>query len=127
MVLGKSGTIVRFQFLSSRAKNPPEPHVVSIVREEVQLTEDAAQAQIVEMDLPDGVQKLGWLTVPSFYGDPDKPIGGTSVTHDVASLLSRLERKGIQGLVIDLRNNAGGSVAEAVRMTGLFINRGPIV
>jgi carboxyl-terminal processing protease len=127
MVLGKSGTIVRFQFLSSHAKNQSEPQVISLVREEVQLTEDAAQAQIVEMDGPGGVQKLGWLTVPSFYGDPDKTTGGTSVTHDVATLLSRLERERIQGLVLDLRDNAGGSVAEAVRMTGLFMNRGPIV
>jgi carboxyl-terminal processing protease len=127
MVLGKSGTIVRFQFLSSHTKNQSEPQVISLVREEVQLTEDAAQAQIVEMEAPGGVQKLGWLTVPSFYGDPDKTIGGTSVTHDVATLLSRLERERIQGLVIDIRDNAGGSVAEAVRMTGLFVNRGPII
>jgi carboxyl-terminal processing protease len=127
MVLGKSGTVVRFQFLSSHPKNQPEPQVISLVREEVQLTEDAAQAQIIEMEVPSGVQKLGWLTVPSFYGDPDKTVGGTSVTHDVATLLSRLERERIQGLVIDLRDNAGGSVAEAVRMAGLFIDRGPIV
>jgi carboxyl-terminal processing protease len=127
MVLGKSGTIVRFQFLSSHTKNPSEPQIISLVREEIQLTEDAAQAQIVEMEVPGGIQKLGWLTVPSFYEDPEKTSGGTSVTHDVATLLSRLERERIQGLVIDLRDNAGGSVAEAVRMTGLFMNRGPIV
>jgi carboxyl-terminal processing protease len=127
MVLGQSGTVVRFQFLSSHLKNQSEPQVISLIREEVQLTEDAAQARIIEMEVPGSVQKLGWLTVPSFYGDPDKTIGGTSVTHDVATLLIRLERERIQGLVIDMRDNAGGSVAEAVRMTGLFIDRGPIV
>ncbi len=66
------------------------------------------------------------MTVPAFYGEPDKPARGTSVTRDVARLLGRLEREGIQGLVIDLRNNGGGSVDEAVQMTGLFINQGPI-
>jgi carboxyl-terminal processing protease len=125
-VLGKSGSIVRLQFLSSRAKSPSDLQVVSLVREEVRLTEEAATAELVEMDLPGGVQKLGWVTVPSFYGDPDNSTGGTSVTHDVATLLGRLVREGIQGLVIDLRDNGGGSVAEAVRMAGLFINHGPI-
>ncbi len=129
MVIGKSGSIVRLQFLSSRAKSPFDLQVISLVREEVRLTEEAATGELVERDLPGGVQKLGWVTVPSFYGDPDKPVGGggTSVTQDVATLLGRLEREGIQGLVIDLRDNGGGSVAEAIRMAGLFINQGPIV
>ena len=73
----KSGTIVRFQFLSSHTKNPSEPQIISLVREEIQLTEDAAQAQVVEMGVPGGIQKLGWLTVPSFYEDPEKTSGGT--------------------------------------------------
>ncbi len=107
--------MVRLQFLSSRAKKPSDPQVVSLVREEVRLTEEAVTAELVEMDLPGGFQKLGWVTVPSFYGDPENSVGGTSVTHDVTTLLGRLKREGIQGLVIDLRNNGGGSVAEAVR------------
>jgi carboxyl-terminal processing protease len=98
-----------------------------LVREEVRLTEEEAQAELIEMHLPGCVRKFGWITVPSFYGETNNSTSGTSVRHDVATLLSRLEREGIQGLVIDLRNNSGGSVDEAVRMSGLFINQGPIV
>jgi carboxyl-terminal processing protease len=127
LVLGKNGSIVRLQFISPGTKNPSKRQIVSLVREEVRLTEEEAQAELIEMHLPGCVQKLGWITVPAFYEKPDNSNKGTGVTHDVATLLSRLEREGIQGLVIDLRNNGGGSVDEAVRMTGLFINQGPIV
>jgi len=127
MVLGKSGSVVRLQFISSRTKNPAKRQVISLVREEVRLTEEEAQAELVEMYSPGGIQKLGWVTVPTFYGEPDKPGRGNSVTRDVAALLGRLEREGINGLVLDLRNNGGGSVDEAVRMSGLFIDQGPIV
>jgi carboxyl-terminal processing protease len=127
MVLGKSGSIVRLQFISSRTKNPVKRQVIGLVREVVRLTEEEAQAELVEMHMPGGMQKLGWVTVPSFYGEPDKPGGGTSVTRDVAALVDRLEREGIKGLVLDFRNNGGGSVDEAVRMAGLFIGQGPIV
>jgi carboxyl-terminal processing protease len=127
MVLGKSGSVVRLQFSSSRTKNPAKRQVISLVREEVRLTEEEAQAELIEMHLPGGIQKFGWVTVPSFYGEPDKPGSGTSVTRDVAALVDRLEREGIKGLVVDLRNNGGGSVDEALRMSGLFIDRGPIV
>jgi carboxyl-terminal processing protease len=126
MVLGKSGSIVRLQFISASTKDLSKRHVISLVREEIRLTEEEAQAELIETHLAGGVQKLGWVTVPAFYGDPDKPGRGTSVTRDVARLLGRLEREGIQGLVIDLRNNGGGSVDEAVQMTGLFISQGPI-
>ena len=127
MVLGKSGSIVRLEFVSSRAKNPSNRQVVSLVRGEVRLTEEEAKAELIDMPLPGGVRKFGWLTVPSFYGDRQTGHGAPRVTHDVETLIGRLEREGIQGLVIDLRNNGGGSVGEAIRMTGLFIDQGPIV
>jgi carboxyl-terminal processing protease len=127
MVLGKSGSIVRLQFISSSTKNASKQQVISLVREEIRLTEEEAQAELVEIHSHGGVQKVGWVTVPTFYGEPDKPGKGTSVTHDVAILLGRLQKNGIQGLVVDLRDNGGGSVDEAVRMTGLFINQGPVV
>src|ERR1700751_6261781 len=107
MVLCKDGSVVRLQFITSDTKNRSTRRVVSLVRKHIRLTEEQAQAELVEMHLPGGVQKLGWVSVPSFYGDPENSGSDTGVTHDVATLLSRLKREGIQGLVIDLRNNGG--------------------
>jgi carboxyl-terminal processing protease len=123
-VLGKSGSMVRLQIISSGTKNSTKRQVISLLREEIRLTEEEAQAELIEVDSQGVGQKLGWVTVPTFYGEPGR---GTSVTDDVATLVGRLERKGIQGLVIDLRDNGGGSVDEAVRMSGLFISQGPVV
>src|SRR5205807_2799355 len=69
--------------------------------------------------------KLGWLTLPSFYADMDKH--QKSTTRDVLALLKRLKKENIAGLVIDLRRNGGGSLEEALSLTGLFLKSGPIV
>ena len=127
MVLGKSGSTIRLEIVSSRAKNPFNREIISLIRGEVRLTEQEAKAELIDMPSPGGVRKLGWLTVPSFYEETDKPATGASVTRDVETLIGRLEKKGVQGLVIDLRNNGGGSVSEAIKMTGLFLDQGPIV
>jgi carboxyl-terminal processing protease len=127
LVFGKEGSVVRLQVISDNGKDLSKPRVVSLVRKEVRLTEEEAQAQLIERPIPGGnMQKLGWITVPSFYGESDDASKATSVTDDVAMLLKRLEKEGVQGVVIDLRNNAGGSVEEAARLSSLFINRGPI-
>jgi carboxyl-terminal processing protease len=127
MVVGKDGSVLRLQLSSGKTKDPSKPRVVTLVRREVRLTEEEAQAQLIERPTAGGnVEKLGWITVPSFYGESDSSSKATSVTDDVALLLKRLEREGVQGVVVDLRNNAGGSVDEAARMSSLFINRGPI-
>ena len=127
IVLGKDGSVVHLQLISRNRKDPSKLRVVTLVRREVRLTEEEAQAQLIERPMAGGIiEKLGWITVPSFYGEFDNSISSTSVTHDVATLLNRLEREGIQGLVVDLRNNGGGSVDEAVRTSGLFINPVPI-
>src|SRR4029077_5532895 len=69
--------------------------------------------------------KLGWLTLPSFYADMDKH--QKSTTKDVLLLLKRLRKENIAGLVVDLRRNGGGSLEEAISLTGLFLKSGPIV
>jgi carboxyl-terminal processing protease len=127
LVVGQSGSVLHLQLISGKRKNPSKPRLVTLVRREVRLTEEEAQAQLIERPIAGGlIQKLGWITVPSFYGDSDHSNKANSVTQDVAALLKRLEQEGIQGVVVDLRNNGGGSVDEAVRMSGLFINPGPI-
>jgi carboxyl-terminal processing protease len=126
MVLGKDGSVVHLQLVSGQGKDS-KPRIVTLVRSKMRLTEEEAHAQLIERPTAGGItQKLGWITVPSFYGESDNTIKATSVTRDVTMLLKRLEREGIQGVVLDLRNNGGGSVDEAVRMIGLFINPGPI-
>ncbi len=127
MIRGKKGTIVRLQVVPADGKSRK---VIDIVRDEVKLTEQQAKAEIIEVKTPDGeTQKLGFLTLPSFYADMERGRGrnAKSTTRDVQALLSRMTKEGIAGLVIDLRRNGGGSLEEAINLTGLFIKRGPVV
>jgi carboxyl-terminal processing protease len=127
MVLGTTGSVIRLQVISGQKEDSGKPRTVRLVRREVRLTEEEAQAQLIERPVAGGIiQKLGWVTVPSFYGESDKSSNAPSVANDVTTLIKRLAREGIQGLVVDLRNNGGGSVEEAVRMCGLFIKPGPV-
>ena len=128
MIRGKKGTVVRLQVIPANATDPSKRRVVELVRDNVKLTEQEAKAEIIEKDLPDGsIQKLGWITLPSFYQDMEKSRTGKSTSRDVAALLKRLEQEQIQGLVVDLRRDGGGSLDEAIKMSGLFINQGPVV
>ena len=131
MIRGKKGTTVRLQVISSHGSEPSQRSVISIVRDEIKLKEQAAKADLIERDNPAGGPplKLGWITLPSFYADMEHSgeAGAKSTTTDVAALLGRLKQEGIGGLVIDLRRNGGGSLDEAVKLTGLFIKKGPVV
>jgi carboxyl-terminal processing protease len=128
MIRGKKGTTVRLQLIPSNATDPSKRKVVELLRDNVKLTEQEAKAEIIERNLPDGsIQKLGWITLPSFYQDMEKSRTGKSTSRDIAALLKRLEQEGIQGLVVDLRRDGGGSLDEAIKMSGLFINQGPVV
>ena len=71
--------------------------------------------------------RIGWITLPSFYANMENRGTPKSTTEDVALLIARLKREGIQGLVIDLRRDGGGSLEEAINLTGLFIPKGPVV
>jgi carboxyl-terminal processing protease len=128
MIRGKKGTVVRLQVIPANANDPSKRRVVELVRDNVKLTEQEAKAEIIEKDLPDGsIQKLGWITLPSFYQDMEKSRTGKSTSRDVAALLKRLQQEQIQGLIVDLRKDGGGSLDEAIKMSGLFINQGPVV
>src|SRR6202011_1835479 len=128
MIRGKKGTVVRLQLIPANATDPSKRRVVELVRDNVKLTEQEAKAEIIEKDLPDGtIQKLGWITLPSFYQDMEKSKTGKSTSRDVVALLKRLEQEQVQGLIIDLRRDGGGSLDEAIKMSGLFINQGPVV
>ena len=128
LIRGKKGSTVRLQIVPADTSDPSKRKVVELVRDNVKLTEQEAKAELIDRTLPDGTtQKLGWITFPSFYQDMERSRTGKSTSRDVAALIKRLEQEGIQGLVIDLRRNGGGSLDEAIKMTGLFITQGPVV
>jgi carboxyl-terminal processing protease len=131
MIRGKKGTTVRLQVIAARSTDPSQRKIINIVRDEIKLKEQAAKADLIEEDSPSGGPpvKLGWITLPSFYADMEHSgeAGAKSTTTDVLALLTRLKAENIGGLVMDLRRNGGGSLDEAVKLTGLFIKKGPVV
>ena len=105
---------------------------IDIVRGEVKLNDRAAKGRVETLLSPDGVERnLGVITVPDFYADVDGRNKGKkearSVTKDVAHILKEFSTNHVEGVIIDLRNNGGGLLNEAVEMTGLFIDSGPVV
>ena len=126
MIRGKKGTRVRLLVIPSDATDPSRRKNVELVRDEIKLKDQEARADIIiKKDEYGDPVKLGWLTLPSFYADMDKH--QKSTTRDVLALLKRLKKENIAGLVVDLRRNGGGSLEEALSLTGLFLKSGPIV
>ena len=126
MIRGKKGTRVRLLVIASDSTDPSRRKNVELVRDEIKLKDQEARADIIIKKDENGEPvKLGWLTLPSFYADMDKH--QKSTTRDVLALLKRLKKENIAGLVVDLRKNGGGSLEEALSLTGLFLKSGPIV
>ena len=126
MIRGKKGTKVRLLAIPSNAPDPSQRKSVDLVRDEIKLKDQEARADIIiKKDENGNPVKLGWLTLPSFYADMDHH--QKSTTRDVLALLRRLKKENIAGLVVDLRRNGGGSLEEAISLTGLFLKSGPIV
>ena len=126
MIRGKKGTHVRLLAIPANASDPSQRKSVELVRDEIKLKDQEARADIIiKKDENGNPVKLGWLTLPSFYADMDKR--QKSTTRDVLALLRRLKKENVAGLVVDLRRNGGGSLEEAISLTGLFLKSGPIV
>lgn len=126
MIRGEVGTKVRLKVIPAAADDESQTEVIHIIRDEVKLKDKLATAELIEMKSEDGDGlRVGWINLPSFYADMEG--GSTSMTADVIRLLDRLKKEGIDGLVVDVRGNGGGSLEEAIKMTGLFVERGPIV
>jgi carboxyl-terminal processing protease len=131
LIRGPKGTEVRLTIIP--ADNPSERRVVSLIRDEIKLEDQAAKARIIELTNAAGKPlRLGVLDLPSFYstanfsirdGKPDY----RSTTDDVKRLLQKMEQEDVAGIILDLRRNGGGSLDEAIRLTGLFIKEGPVV
>ena len=130
LIRGPKGTALTLSILPEGAKEGSVPQIVPLVRDEIKLEDEQASARIV--DLPRGKNpklRLGVLDLPSFYANMSETPGSEprSVTADVARLLTKLKAEKIEGLIIDLRHNGGGSLNEAISLTGLFIPEGPVV
>src|SRR5437016_286863 len=125
-IRGKKGTKVRLLVIPADAPDPSKRKTIELVRDEIKLKDQEARADIIiKKDENGDPVKLGWITLPSFYADMDKH--QKSTTKDVLALLKRLKKENIAGLIIDLRRNGGGSLEEAISLTGLFLKSGPIV
>ena len=124
MIRGQKGTKVRLQVIPAHA-DPSTRKIIEIVRDEVKMKDQEAKAYIIEKPVNGAEpERIGWITLPGFYGDMD---GSKSTTDDVRTLLKRLKKENISALVIDIRRNGGGYLAEATKLTGLFIKKGPVV
>ena len=117
LIKGSKGTTVRLQILSG--DDEANIKVVSIVRDIIKLEDRAAKSEVYLENPKDAdSKKLGVITIPSFYNNLSK---------DVKKEIAKLKEKGVEGIIVDLRGNGGGSLPEATLLTGLFIDKGPVV
>src|SRR5690606_37375165 len=127
---GPKETVVRLQVLPSKAGGD-KVKTVTLVRNEIKLEEQAAQSKVIELPNDGKTRRIGVIKLPTFYMDFAAADAGSkdyrSTTRDVRRLLEQLQKDGIDGLVIDLRGNGGGSLREATELTGLFVRGGPVV
>lgn len=131
LIRGPGGSTVRLQILPGGAAPGSPPTVIALMRDKVKLEAQAARKELLEIERGDGIRRIGVITVPSFYQDYSARASGsreyTSTTADVRRLALELAEEGIDGMVIDLRNNGGGHLSEATAMTALFVSGGPVV
>ncbi len=132
LIRGPKGSVVRLEVIpASNAPSDQTSKIVSITREAVKLEEQAAKKSVLKLKQDGRDYKLGIIEIPAFYldfkayraGDPEYK----STTRDVKKLLTELQKEKVDGVVIDLRNNGGGSLQEATELTSLFIDKGPTV
>ncbi len=131
LIRGPKNSVVRLEILPAKAKSETETRIISIVRDKVRLEEQSAQKKTFTIRRGDKTLRMGVIELPAFYADFQAMQRGDpnyrSTTRDVAKLIRELKSEGIDGLVIDLRNNGGGALNEAIALTGLFIPSGPTV
>jgi len=128
LIRGPKGSIVRLEVLPKDAGLEGPSKTILITRDEIKLEEQAAKSEIIETETGG---HMGVITIQTFYSDFAAQARGEpdfkSTTRDVRKLLAEMEQENIDGLIIDLRDNGGGSLSEAIEFTGLFIESGPVV
>jgi carboxyl-terminal processing protease len=129
MIRGPKATVVRLEVMPAGSDGGTK--ILQITRNTVQLEEQSAQKKLITIEENGRSHRIGVISIPTFYADFEAMQRGVpdykSTTRDVARLINELKAEGAEGLVIDLRNNGGGSLVEANSLTGLFIDSGPTV
>ncbi len=131
LIRGPKNTVVRLEIIPVDAVDDTMTKIISLTRNTVKLEEQAAQKERVELEKNGSIYKVGIIDIPTFYVDFKAYQEGKkdyrSTTRDVRRLLKELVREKVDGIIIDLRENGGGALQEANALTGLFIDKGPIV
>jgi len=130
LIRGKKGTTVKLQVLPGGAAAGSKPKVVEMVRERIVIKDELAKKEIRTYNSNGKTEKIGIIDIPAFYVDnslqPSDP-NYHSTTYDVRRILDTLKNEHVDGIVLDLREDGGGSLSEAISLTGLFIKDGPVV
>ncbi|MBZ7926258.1 carboxy terminal-processing peptidase [Ensifer adhaerens] len=131
LIRGKKGSVVRLDILPADAGADATHRVVTLVRDKISLEKQAAQKTVLNVKVGGATRKIGVITLPAFYEDFEARRKGDkdfrSASRDVRKLLDELKREKVESVLIDVRNNGGGSLDEAIDLTGLFIGKGPVV
>ncbi len=131
LIKGPKGTKVTLKILPAESGVNGQPMSLTLVRDKIKLEDQQAKKDVIHYQKNGKDLKMGVITLPTFYMDFEEYQKGnpnyTSTTRDVQKLIKELEGEKVDGLVLDLRNNGGGSLAEAIDLTGLFIKNGPVV
>lgn len=133
LIRGPKGSTVRLKVLPANTPEGSPPIVITLVRDKIKLEEQAAKHSVIEVPSADKMRRIGIIDLPTFYLDSAGRAQGEtdfrSTTRDVHRLLEQLKTTddGVDGIIIDLRGNGGGSLIEATQLTGLFIKSGPVV
>jgi carboxyl-terminal processing protease len=131
LIRGPKGTEVRLTIVPAGGDSSART-MLTLVRDEIKLEDQEAKAKLIELPSTTGNVRLGVIDLPSFYAsfDPSNNRGKAeprSTTEDVKRLLTKLKLENVAGVILDLRRNGGGSLEEAINLTGLFIKEGPVV
>ena len=131
LIRGPRNSTVTLEVIPANAADESVTRTIAISRDEVKLEEQSASKDIIELDRSGETYRVGVITIPTFYADFQAMQAGDpnykSTTRDVRRLLDELKEQGVDGVVMDLRNNGGGALHEANDLVGLFIDKGPTV
>ncbi|UIR54889.1 carboxy terminal-processing peptidase [Sphingobacterium sp. SRCM116780] len=130
-IRGEKGSTLRLRVLPNTASLATQPQEIRIVRDKIVLEDQKAKSEVVSIGTGKRTKKIGVITIPNFYldiaaqrkGDPNY----ASTSKDVRRILEELKKQHVDAVMVDLRNNGGGSMTEAIDLSGLFISRGPVV